>query len=203
MNYYTDDFAPYMYGLTKMTKPEVFVELGTGYGVTSFAVAKAMKENGFGRVITIDDGSQNEPDYFKYMDNKVKEYDNVTFLNRTLNGKLQDIPEFNVNNIGLVFNDINCHSDTLPVILAWLLPRKAEQCYLIIDRLASIPPFYAMAMDMVNNLNNNKIPPKLKELADTDLTDIVSNTHFNLSYVKKVDSKQDTFAILKMEPLLN
>lgn len=201
--YYTEDFSYYMYGLTKMTKPKVFVELGTGYGVTSFAVATAMKENGYGKVITLDDGSQNDHNYFNYINNKITQFelDNIQFVNKTLNGKLDDIEEFNLHEIGMVFNDINCHFDTLPVILAWLLPRKADECYLIIDRLASIPEYYEATRSFVNNLNSNKIPKRLLELSRNAilLKESVYSTRFTLSHVKKVDSKQDSFAILKME----
>ena len=203
--YYTEDFSYYMYGLTKMTKPKVFVELGTGYGVTAFAVATAMKENGYGKVITLDDGSQNDMNYNKFINNKIEEFklDNIKFVNKTLNGKLDDIEEFDVNDIGIVFNDINCHFDTLPVILAWLLPKKADECYLIIDRLASIPEYYEATRSFVNDLNSNKIPRRLIELSrnETMLIDAVKRTRFTLSHVRKVGSKQDSFAILKMELL--
>lgn len=203
--YYTEDFSYYMYGLVKMTKPKVFVELGTGYGVTAFAVATAMKENGFGEVITLDDGSQNDISYFSYINNKINEFgfDNVKFVNKTLDGKLDSINEFNVNDVGIVFNDINCHYNTLPVILAWLLPRKADECYLIIDRLASIPEFYEATRSFVNDLNSNKTPKRLLELTENKdkLIEAIKQTRFSLSHVRKVGSKQDSFAVLKMELL--
>ena len=54
--YNTEDSSLFFYALTKMKKYKTFVEFGTGLGCTSFAVAHAMKENGIGNCITIDNG---------------------------------------------------------------------------------------------------------------------------------------------------
>lgn len=54
--YGSEDQAQLFYALIKMQKPEVVLELGTALGVTSFWMAQAVKENGTGRVFTVDNG---------------------------------------------------------------------------------------------------------------------------------------------------
>lgn len=54
--YGSEDQAQLFYALIKMQKPEVVLELGTALGVTSFWMAQAVKENGSGRVFTVDNG---------------------------------------------------------------------------------------------------------------------------------------------------
>jgi predicted O-methyltransferase YrrM len=55
--YGTEDFAIYMYSIVKMRRPAKIVELGTGVGTTTLWMAQALKENGFGKLHTIDNGS--------------------------------------------------------------------------------------------------------------------------------------------------
>jgi predicted O-methyltransferase YrrM len=56
--YGTEDFAIYLYSITKMFKPNVVVELGTGFGTTTLWSALALQENQKGKIYTVDDGSE-------------------------------------------------------------------------------------------------------------------------------------------------
>jgi hypothetical protein len=47
-----------LYSLAKMHRAESVIEIGTGHAVSTFCLAAALKANGSGRVLTIDDGSQ-------------------------------------------------------------------------------------------------------------------------------------------------
>jgi hypothetical protein len=55
--YGSDTIALLFYALIRRERPRNIVELGTGLGVSAFWMAQAVKENGAGRVTTIDDGS--------------------------------------------------------------------------------------------------------------------------------------------------
>ena len=55
--YGSEDLAMLFYSLVRRERPVNIVELGTGLGVTAFWMAQAVKENGLGRVWTIDDAS--------------------------------------------------------------------------------------------------------------------------------------------------
>ncbi len=54
--YGTEDQALLFYSLVKMQRPENILELGTGFGVTAFWMAQALKENRAGRVWSVDNG---------------------------------------------------------------------------------------------------------------------------------------------------
>jgi hypothetical protein len=55
--YGSDTISLLLYTLIRRERPRNVVELGTGLGVSAFSMAQALKENGAGRLTTIDDGS--------------------------------------------------------------------------------------------------------------------------------------------------
>ena len=60
--YGSEDISLLFYALIRREKPQNLIELGTGVGVTAFWMAQACKENGSGKVWTVDDGSQWQDD---------------------------------------------------------------------------------------------------------------------------------------------
>lgn len=54
--YGSEDQALFLYSLVKMYRPRTVVELGAGLGVSSFWIAQALRENGDGRLFSVDDG---------------------------------------------------------------------------------------------------------------------------------------------------
>lgn len=59
-HYGSEDLCVMLYSLVKREKPRCVVELGTGLGVTSAWIAAAMRENGFGTIVTVDNGEHFE-----------------------------------------------------------------------------------------------------------------------------------------------
>ena len=55
--YGSDDISMLLYTLIRREQPRNILELGTGLGVSCYWMAQAVKENGAGRVWTVDDGS--------------------------------------------------------------------------------------------------------------------------------------------------
>ncbi|MEX2649499.1 MAG: class I SAM-dependent methyltransferase [Alphaproteobacteria bacterium] len=55
--YGSETISLLFYALIRRERPRNVVELGTGLGVSAFSMAQAVKENGVGKVWTIDDGS--------------------------------------------------------------------------------------------------------------------------------------------------
>ena len=49
-----EETANFLYGITKMVKPLRFLEIGTFEGTSAGAIGQAMKENGHGKIWTID-----------------------------------------------------------------------------------------------------------------------------------------------------
>jgi tRNA A58 N-methylase Trm61 len=190
ISYGTADFAMYLYGLIKMVKPKNIVEFGTGLGVTSFMAAQACKDNKFGYVSTIDDGSQNVNyvlDYFETLDKKIEEFelkDYINVINSTLSSE-QDIHNAvgSLDNVGVVFNDFNSEPQVLYSIINWLIPRIDKECYFFTDRGATYEPNKLATKEVVTAINNS-------------VSDITASYLF---VEKKVDSSQDSFSLIKLE----
>jgi predicted O-methyltransferase YrrM len=54
--YGTENFCYFLYSLIKMEQPKTVVELGSGFGIASFMIGQALKENNIGKLWTIDNG---------------------------------------------------------------------------------------------------------------------------------------------------
>lgn len=204
--YETGDFAFYFYGLMKMIKPSVILELGTGYGATAFLAAQACKENQRGKIITYDDGSQWQEsfDYNNFIQGKISEFNlesvldfRKTSLNLLNFEELKDLKEVNV-----IFNDINAQPKYFFSILNFLLPRINKEAYFFIDRGATFWPNFCAIELSLEKLNYGKIPRSIYQFVENpeEFERLVRKYKFSVQYVKK-DTKtdQDSFALIKIE----
>lgn len=204
----TEGFSYYLYGLIKMIKPENIIELGTGYGVTAFMAAQACKENNFGKVITIDDGShyQENFNYNNFIQDKINIFNLENYIEyKNIKLNLEEFNQLNdIKNVDIIFNDIDCNPIYFVSVLKWLLPRLKEHTYFFIDRGATYWPNYCMIELILNELNKGKIPTILyenDELLFSSQKNIVRKYKFFSHYVKKNinDKVQDSFALIKIE----
>lgn len=205
----TDGFAYYMYGLIKMIKPDNIIELGTGYGVTSFMAALACKENNKGKIITIDDGSHFKNFNHKdFIINKIDEFNLnnfIEFKNFKLN--LDNFIELNyIKNVDIFFNDVDASPLYFLNILNWLLPRLNNTTYFFIDGGATFWPCYCAIELTIDKLNKNKIPLTQSEKLNfsKESEEIIKKYSFSSYYLKKntenvMNPKQDSFALIKIE----
>ena len=206
--YETEGFAFYLYGLIKMTKPSVIVELGTGHGATAFLAAQACKENNQGKVTSLDDGSQwpEDFDYGVFMNQKIDEFQlspyidfRETELNLTTLEQINDLQEVNI-----IFNDINAQPRYFFSILTWLLPRVNREAYFFIDRGATFWPNFCAIELTLEKLNLGKIPKSLFEFVANEnrelFAGLIKKYKFSVQYVKKNNqTDQDSFALIKIE----
>jgi predicted O-methyltransferase YrrM len=70
--YCSDDKAFLFYSLIKIHRPARILEIGTGVGVCSLFMAQAVKENGEGRVYTVDNGADWAEFYPTYWTDRIK-----------------------------------------------------------------------------------------------------------------------------------
>ena len=59
--YGSEDLSVLLYAIVRREKPSNVVELGTGLGVSTAWIARALKENNAGSILTVDDGSHFGP----------------------------------------------------------------------------------------------------------------------------------------------
>lgn len=60
-----EEVANFLYGITRMTKPLNFIEIGTFEGISAGAIGQAMKDNGVGKLWTIDYQNYGQKKYIK------------------------------------------------------------------------------------------------------------------------------------------
>jgi hypothetical protein len=206
--YITGDFSHYLYGFVKMIKPSVVVEFGTGYGTTAFLTAQALKENIYGQLYTIDDGSfwDETVDYKTFIDEKVKEFEldvNLNFYSQSLDFTTFE-PLNDLGNIEVLFNDIDCNPEYIVNTLAWLMPRihKNKPCYFFIDGASTYWPSYSMLELLIKSLNEKNIPKKMLDFFgdDDELHKLMRNKVFTLVHFRKdEESAQNGFSMIKIE----
>jgi hypothetical protein len=208
-HYGTGGFSFYMYGLIKMIKPKIVLELGTGVGTTCFLAAHGCKENGVGKVITVDNGIDESQSKFNldvdFNSLKTKfELDNFLEL-RNIKLDLNNLNELcDIDEVSILFNDISCAPHHFLTILKWLLPRVKNECYFIIDRGATFWPNYCVVELVIPQLNQGKVPKILSELINNtdEFEKLIKKYKFSIQHViKSVDENdsQDSFTIVKIE----
>jgi len=195
--YDTEGTAHFFYSLVKFKHTQKFLELGTGLGVTSFAIAEAMKENNSGHIITVD----NSRDVF--LKDKIQEFkfDNIEFLNQNINFK-----NITPNNYDIIFSDFDRTPVYLQDLLTFFLLNSNPYSSLFIDGLNCYWPGYSYVSKMINLLEENKIPNifknTLNNLEQKKLSDKVQNTKFTQIDIRKKhnDKLQTGITWLKLEP---
>jgi predicted O-methyltransferase YrrM len=214
--YGTEDFAVYLYSIVKMQKPINVIELGTGLGTTMLWLALALQENNQGKLYTVDDGSAWQDlqqaqklmgsyyreNYDDYVDNLLQTFDltNVEFYN-------EHISELNIDNIDLIFSDFAHSVFDITKLLATYLPRMRtdSQTKIMFDSASTYFNSYQALNNIVELLNQNKIPKTLLELTTTEsrnkLIELVNSSTFTLEHViENKNRSQNSTACLTIAP---
>lgn len=100
--YGTEDSSVFLYSMVKMLKPQRVLELGTGMGVVTCWVTKAMNENGIGVIRTFDNES-NWADVQKYH----PFYEDISYLDHI--DRL--IQTFRIHHVEFYVRDVDYSSD--------------------------------------------------------------------------------------------
>ena len=195
--YDTEGTAYFFYSLVKFKHTKNFLELGTGLGVTAFAVAEAMEENKNGRIITVDN-SRNV-----FLQKKVKEFNlnKIDLINKDISFK--EIPLINYD---IIFSDFDRTPLYLQDLITFFLLNSNLYSSLFIDGLNSYWPGYSYISKMISLLKENKIPKifrdTLNEIEQQKLIYKVKNTKFTQLDIRKRHNEklQTGLTWLKLEP---
>lgn len=215
----TEDFCLLIYALVKMQKPQVVVELGTGYGATAFWIAQAMKENGSGVVWTVDDGtmwpaehaarSHNLtpeewcPDQREYMSRMVERLGLGGHL-KFLPGSMPPFPGIEAK-VDLLFSDFRHGPEIIIKLMAHFLPVMADCSSILIDSAPTLLSSRQLLQRLTDYFNRGRIPPFLEEMIDparrADAQRLVGRSKFTLTdLMERKDRAQSSTAWLTIVP---
>ena len=195
--YNTEDSSLFFYALTKMKHYKRFVEFGTGLGCTSLAVASAMKENGVGKCITIDNGmeyvsqiGETYSEFINSMVEKIEIQNHFTLLN-------QEIGFRSISNVDCVFSDFDRSVNTIEKLMTWALSSINDYSSIFIDGLGNYPEGFYYTKLLVNKLNENNTPNFLSMHKK-----FIEEHSFSLTTIRRQDNNtgQGSMCWIKIEP---
>lgn len=212
--YGTEDFSVYLYSVIKMMKPRTVVELGTGLGSSMLWSGLALKENGFGKIVTVDDGSEwyrlktakdlmkphYRDDYPEFIQGLIRNYqlrDNVTFLNKK-------IDVLDIENIDILFSDFAHGVFDVTKLLVDYIPKMSDYSKIYIDSASTHYPSYMAIERIVDILNSGKIPRVFYDVSDRHdgLLKKVQSSEFKLEHiVENKDRNQNSTCCITISPI--
>jgi hypothetical protein len=219
LDYGTEDFALMLYALVKMRRPEVILELGTGHGGAAFWMAQAAKENGIGKVWTIDDGSlwpttfeqpghrftaeewcPDQRDYMAAMTTQLGLSEQIRFI-------AASIPPFPPvkARIDLLFSDFRHGPEIVIKLFAHFLPMMADASIMLIDSAPTLLSSRLLLERLVADFNKGHIPPLLEDLIDetqrAQAWALVRRCRFTLlDVMERKDRAQNSTAWIQIAP---
>lgn len=216
--YGTEDFAVYLYSIAKMTRPNLVVELGTGFGTTALWIGQALKENNYGQIITIDDGSEwleigeQVKDRFKshfnleYKDciNGLIKYFDLQNQIKFFNEKIARLNTPTL--IDILFSDFAHGSFDICKLIADYLTNMSENSRIYIDSASTNFSSFHTLEAIVKIFNSGRVPHTILELvAITDkekFIDRVRNTRFDLEHIiENKQRAQNSTACIRLSPI--
>jgi len=195
--YNTKDSSLFFYSLTKLKKFNYFLELGTGLGCTSFAVATAMKENKKGLCISFDNGIHQFSEYESFIENQSKNLN----IQKHFKFNLEDINfnNFNFNfKLDCIFSDFDRRETSIDNLINWSLSNVMCFSSIFIDGVAEHNSSYFYLKLLIDSFNNQKIPNNY-----LNHKNFIETHTFNLITIRKDDSLnvgQSNMCWIKIEP---
>lgn len=193
--YGSEDICLLLYTLAKREKVEVAVELGTGMGVTSAWIAAAMRENGFGKIFTYDNGSHyhdhahvkevlasldgplrglaslsQSADYASFLQGLFDQADVAQHIafHQTEIGRPPVLEDLHGKSIDLLFSDFDHSPMMVQKIIGAFLPYMSPTSSIFVDSASThLPSFYALN-NMVSLLQDMRLPKSIAELLSHD-----------------------------------
>jgi hypothetical protein len=212
-----------------MDRPSVIVELGCGGGATALMVSKALHENGYGHLWTVDNGSDWSIELIRrtclgasgrFDSNETY----AAFIRGLLDtfrfSEVATLVEMDLNEsnlfdpgarIDMLFSDATpSHVEGCLSLLKYYLPRVSEFSSIFIDRAGTINHAFLFLQYLVGELNKGKIPRHLLDGMDHEqrsaLEQLVKTCDFQLinlteSNHGKRNTMQNSRAWIKIQPV--
>lgn len=217
--YGVEDIAIFLYSLARMHKPQLVVDLGSGCGACCLMCGAAVQQNGAGKVMSFDDGSQwasirddsrlskfqylNTSSYGEFLSSLISQFD----LNNQIDIIAQHFPPFPdlPNKIDFLISDYDSSITSIIALLRHFLPKMSASSSIFIDGASSSIATYLFLERITSDLNAGKMPECLydhvKDREAKKLIELIRLRRIILVHLTRQRDTQNSTAWLKLEPV--
>jgi len=194
LSYGSEDICVLFYSLIRREKPSLVVELGAGLGVTSVWMARALMENGFGHLYTVEDFRHsdrlmeilrehqseltgildvsvisNQKEYLHQLISNFGLVDYASICSTTIALGNQDLlPNVDFvsakEGIDFLFSDFSKSPQIVAELLAYFLPLMSDTASIFIDSASTHFPSFLALETLISQLQAGKTPSAFVEL---------------------------------------
>ena len=209
-----------LYSLVRMRQPEHIIELGCGTGATAFCMAQALRENGHGKLLSVDNeqawpqlaaklpfqqmGMQPVSSMAAYIGRLTKQFG----LSECLAYHKTELPPFPVpkDELDFLFVDYNHRPENVIKILATYLPIMSRSSIIAFDSAATYFPTYQLLENLERYLAKARVPEILLHDQDEQrrsaVVSLVERSRIKLMhFVERDKDEQNSLSALFIEPL--
>lgn len=225
----TEHFGMFLYAYMRMSRPTTVVELGVGAATTTAFMAQALKDNNYGKLWCVDDGSAwnsaqfrsriqqslgyEDPaeSYTEFVLRVLRTHDlasSTQFVGKTLAAGDYFAPE---GEIDLLFSDAtSSDAEGCIDLLRYYLPRMSAFSSIFIDKASTVNHSYLLLEYFVNEARAGRLPAHLvsglsqaeqRRMWSLVRTSRISLVHLTDSDPNKRNPAQNSRAWLRIEPL--
>jgi hypothetical protein len=213
-----EDLSIFLYSLVKMHKPALMVELGSGSGACSLLCAQAAAENGIGKVVSFDNGTQwrkirTDPRLRPYAVDTSGTYQQ--FLHSlarrfSVSERIEYIethfPPFpDLQDIDLLFIDYRDGIEVISSLLAHFMLRMSASASIFYDGGSSSAQSFLFLEKLVQDLNGNKLPEIIRRYAASQdigaWLQFLHTRRFTLMHLTRQRRTQNSTSWIRLEPV--
>lgn len=224
--YGSEELCVLLYSLARRDKPRSIVEIGTGLGVCTCWIANALRENGSGRILSMDDGRdfdstrsvraaarnliaqldgrqgrREELTYSRYLRriaSRLHLSAHITFLPIAISNAKDILSELPAGKIDWVFSDFSHGPETIIELLNAFLPRMRAPASIFIDSASTYWPSYQILEKIVRELNAGG---RRSEILDAAAVRSLATRRVTLTHlIEAKRRKQNSTAWIRLEP---
>lgn len=213
-----EDLAIFLYALVKMHKPKLIVELGSGSGACSLLCARAMAENGVGKIVSFDNGAQWRKirsdsrllpyglditgTYRQFLDSLAQHF-SVSAQVEYTESHFPPFPE--VENIDLLFVDYRDGLEVISSVLAHFMLRMSPNASIFYDGGSSSTKSFLFLEKLMQDFNNNKFPEAIRRHVSAGDNDawlrFLHTRRFTLMHLTRQRRTQNSTSWIRLEPV--
>lgn len=216
----SEKIAVLLHSLVRIRRPESIIELGCGTGATAFCMAAALRDNDYGRLLTVDN-EEAWPAVSAKLPLAQLGFEPGVGMSAYIAGcaarlgvashltyHRSELPPYPApkERLGLLYVDYNHRPENVARILATYLPIMARTSLIVFDSAATFFPTYQFLENLEHMLAQGRVPDMLLRDQSEDrqraMTALVSRSRVRLMHFVESDkAEQNSASALFIDPL--